>query len=312
MSLSPAQIRQIQELVSGRARVAVPLSRYASFRIGGPADLVAEPADAQELGAVLRYVDENKLPYFLLGAGTNVLFHDSGFRGVVIRTCSLGGFQLYENGSDYARVAVGAGTPLPYVVNQTARLGLEGMAQLWGIPGTFGGAVITNAGAGGSCIGDLLVQVKLLNLAGIEINLGADDLDYQYRRVSLPEVAAVLEGTVRLRRGNPDVIHQQIEEARTRRRATQPINRPSAGCVFKNPLPDKPAGMLIDCLGFKGASVGDAQVSELHANFIINRGRATAAQVLELIERIRSRVKTEEGIELELEVSVVGVEPSHD
>lgn len=311
MSLSPAQIRQIQELVAGRARVAVPLSRYASFRIGGPADLVAEPGDAQELRALLRYVDENKLPYLLLGAGTNVLFHDDGFRGVVIRTCSLGGLNVYENGSDYAQVTVGAGTLLPYVVNQTARLGLEGMAQLWGIPGSFGGAVVTNAGAGGRCMGDLLVQVKLLNLAGTEISLGADKLDYQYRRMRLPQGAAVLEGTVRLRRGNSDMIHNQIEQARTRRRATQPINRPSAGCVFKNPSSDEPAGMLIDRLGFKGASVGDAQVSELHANFIINRGRATAAQVLELIEQIRSRVKTEEGIELELEVSVIGVEPGH-
>lgn len=311
MSLSPDRIRQIQELVVGRARVAVPLSRYTSFRIGGPADLVVEPADAQGLAALLRYVDENRLSFLLLGAGTNVLFHDDGFRGVVIRTCSLGGFRVNENGFDYARVTVGAGTPLPYVVNQTARFGLDGMAQLWGIPGSFGGAVVTNAGAGGSCMGDLLIHVKLMTLSGAEISLDAGDLDSRYRRMKLPQSAAVLEGTVRLRRGDTDVINQAIEQARTRRRATQPINRPSAGCVFKNPSPDKPAGMLIDRLGFKGEGVGDAQVSELHANFIINRGRATAAQVLELIERIRSRVRSEEGIELELEVSVIGVEPDH-
>ncbi len=306
MILTPVQIREISGLVKKPVSVGVPLSRYTSFRIGGPADLVVEPKSSDELRSLLCYVSEGKIPYLVLGAGTNVLFLDEGFRGVVIRMSQMGRFEIQENRKEPAKVTVGAGVPLQFVVGGMARLGWKGTEALCGIPGSFGGAIATNAGASGLWIGQLLSQVKMMSIAGQELILERENLEYCYRHMELPPNNVVLEGTLILNRGDPESIQADLEKARTARRRTQPIGRLSAGCVFKNPSEDRPAGAIIDRLGFKGETVGDAQVSDLHANFIINRGRATAAQVMELIERIRAKVKDQEGIDLELELRMVG------
>jgi UDP-N-acetylmuramate dehydrogenase len=241
-----------------------------------------------------------------------VLFQDKGFRGVVVLLTSLDGFSVHENGSDHARITVAAGVPLPLVVSRTARAGWTGIEPLWGIPGSFGGAVVTNAGAGGVSIGETLQQVKLLTLSNEEVTLEKGALRFGYRSMLLPHGAIVLEGTLRLGRADLRSTEAELDKARERRRSSQPWDWPSAGCIFKNPHTDNPAGALIDRLGFKGTQVGDAQVSEVHANFIINRGAATAADVLELIEKIKRRVRAEEGIELELEIRVMGEEGTHD
>lgn len=311
MSLSPLQIREIQEIVQGRIEAQAPLHRFTSFRIGGPADLLVEPTSPSELASLLLYLTERKIPYALLGSGTNVLFQDKGFRGVVVRLTSIDGFSVQENGSDHARITVAAGVPLPLVVSRTARAGWTGIEPLWGIPGSFGGAVVTNAGAGGVSIGETLQQVKLMTPSNEVVTLGKGALRFGYRSMFLPEGAIVLEGTLRLGRADLRSIEAELDKARARRRSSQPWDWPSAGCIFKNPHPDNPAGALIERLGFKGAQVGDAQVSEVHANFIINRGAATAADVLELIEKITRRVRAEKGIELELEICVMGEEGAH-
>ncbi|MEJ2716061.1 MAG: UDP-N-acetylmuramate dehydrogenase [Deltaproteobacteria bacterium] len=237
-----------------------PLKRFTSFRIGGPADLVVEPTSPSELASLHRYLTEGSIPYVLLGSGTNVLFHDKGFRGVVVRLTSIGGFSVEENGSDHARVTVAAGVPLPLVVSRTARAGWTGIEPLWGIPGSFGGAVVTNAGAGGVSIGETLQEVKLLTRANEPVTLGKDALHFGYRSTLLPHGAIVLEGTLRLGRADRSSTETRLDNARVMRRSSQPWDRPSAGCIFKNPHPDNPAGALIDRLGFKGARVGDAQV----------------------------------------------------
>jgi UDP-N-acetylmuramate dehydrogenase len=304
--LSPAQLMEIRALMKGAVHSNAPLSRFTSFRIGGPAEAVAEPANVQDLIALLRYVQERRIPCVVIGAGTNVLFQDSGFRGVVVRTTGLGGFTVHRNGTDHARIIIGPGVGLPAVVSRTARLGWTGLEPLWGIPGSFGGAVVTNAGAGGVSLGDFLWQVKLVQPSGREIVLQKEDLRHEYRSMALPPEAVVVEGTLRLSRGEKGDIQAELEKARSRRRSSQPLSRPSAGCIFKNPTADKPAGAVIDRLGLKGAAVGDAQVSEIHANFIINRGRATCADVLELVQKIREQVRAVEKIDLELEIRVIG------
>jgi UDP-N-acetylmuramate dehydrogenase len=305
---TPRDIEEIRGILilSGRVHTDVPLSRYTSFRIGGPADVLAEPGDLKELTELLRYLDGRGMTRLLLGAGTNVLFRDDGFRGVVIRTGLIRGCRIDADESDTARVCVAAGEPLAALIKKTCNDGWGGMEPMWGIPGTFGGAVVTNAGAGGVSLGDLLEEIRLLTLEGEEILLTKDDVRCGYRFMDLPGAGIVMEGTLRLERRDKALIDENLNAARGRRKETQPWNELSAGCIFKNPSPEHPAGAIIDRLGFKGLTVGGACVSEIHANFIVNQGGATAADVLDLIERIRERVRKEEQIDLELELHVIG------
>ena len=304
--LTPRHIDEIRKLLPGRVLTDIPLSRFTSFKIGGPADLIAEPDRVEKLAELLRYLHDEGIPRIVLGSGTNVLFRDEGVRGVVVRTGSLTGIEVHANGSDEAAIVVAAGDPLPLVVSRACKEGWSGLEDLWGIPGSFGGAVATNAGTAGISVADRLISLRLLTDRGEEMVLGREDLEYGYRRLTLPRDAVVVEGMVNLRRGDRDAIETAVEQARARRRGRQPSDRPSAGCVFKNPSPENPAGAIIDRLGFKGSTVGDAQVSPVHANFIVNLGNARARDVLELIETIRSAVKEKEHIDLELEIRVLG------
>jgi len=306
LTLTNGHIQEIRQLVQGHVLTRVPLSRFTSFKIGGPADLVAEPQNVEQLAVLVNYLKAAQIPRVFLGAGTNVLFHDAGFRGVVVRMNALRDFDMQTNGSGHGRVTVAAGVALPSVIGKVCKLGWTGMEPLWGIPGSFGGAVVTNAGAGGVCIGEVLVGIALLMETGEQTSLEKDRILYAYRAIELPQGAVVLGGTLKLNRDDPASIKLKLEKARSFRRKTQPGKVPSAGCVFKNPSPDNPAGAIIDRLGFRGAMVGDAQVSERHANFIINRGNAKSADVMGLVEKIRERVRQEEQVELELEICVIG------
>lgn len=310
MTLTPRQIRDISDLLDGRILIDVPLSRFTSFRIGGPADLIAEPQDVTQLAALLNFLRAERIPRIVLGAGTNLLFDDAGFRGVVVRTALISTFDIPQSDSGEVLFTVAAGVPLPVVVAKACALGWTGLEPLWGIPGSFGGAVVTNAGARDACMGLFLDRVRLLTEAGEEVFLDRDQLGYSYRYMKIPQGSAVVEGTLRLRRGDRKSIDSDLAEARMLRRR-QPWDKPSAGCVFKNPGPENPAGAIIERLGCKGLTIGGAQVSEMHANFIINLGQATAEDVLNLIRKIRERVKSEENIDLELEICVVGEEAAN-
>lgn len=306
MTWTGAQIDEVRKLAGGSVRTDVPLSELTSFRIGGPADIVAEPRSVTELGGLLRFARDNAIPSLVLGAGTNVLFQDAGFPGLIVRTKGLRAWQMHSNGSDRAVVEVAAGVSLPLVVRKLCSLGWTGLEPLWGIPGSFGGAVITNAGAGGASTADFLLSVKLVDAGGEELTVAKVDLRYSYRSAEIPPGTVVAGGVLRLHRGDPRRIEARLERARSLRKSTQPVAQPSAGCVFKNPAAENPAGAMIDRLGLKGTSVGGAMVSEVHANFIVNRGNASASDVLRLIDLIRSRVKAEEGVDLELEIRVLG------
>jgi UDP-N-acetylmuramate dehydrogenase len=306
VSLTPQQIHDINGIVQGRTLRDVPLNRFTSFRIGGPAVVVAEPGDVARLAELLRYLADEQIPRVILGAGTNVLFSDEGFDGVVVRTGAIGGIEVQANGSGHPRIVVGAGVSLAQVVSRAAKVGATGLEDLWGIPGSFGGAVTSNAGAGTTSIADRLVHVDLLTTQGEEMTLTREHLHYGYRFLRLPAGCVVARATLELTVGDLDTIQARLDAARARRKGKQPVDRPSAGCVFKNPSPTNPAGAIIDRLGCKGMAVGDAQVSEVHANFIINRGTARAKDVLQLIEQIRTIVMENERIALELEIRVIG------
>ncbi len=306
MRLTPAHIDEIRRILRGRALTDVSLAGFTSFRIGGPADLLVEPADTQDLAALLKHIDETGLSFVILGAGTNVLFSDSGFRGVVIRTKAMSDHSMIQNGSDYGRIEADAGVPLPLLVSKSAKLGWSGLEALWGIPGSLGGAVVTNAGAAGSSVADVIHSVRIVTFRGQEMVLKREELNFDYRSGFMPENGLVIGAALRLTKTDPDTTAARMHEAREHRRRTQPWRAASAGCVFKNPSPEQPAGALLDSLGFKGASQGDAVVSDVHANFIINQGNATAADVLGLIEQMRERVKKEFGIDLDLEIRVIG------
>lgn len=312
MKLTPYRIDEIREIVSGRVLNDAPMSRFTSFGIGGIADLVAEPDNPDELTRLLRRLREKGIPRVILGAGTNVIFSDAGFRGVVVRTGSLKAFDVREDGCDAALVSAAAGLPLQALVNRVCRLGWTGLEPLWGIPGSVGGAVVTNAGSGGVCLAEFLEEVKLVTERGEHITASKADLEYGYRSMKLPPESVVVEATLRLSRGLPERIEEGLEKAKALRLSTQPYGQPSAGCVFKNPSTENPAGAIIDRLGFKGVTVGGAQVSPVHANFIVNLGGASASDVMNLIEMIRSRVKEMEQIDLELEIQVIGERTAHE
>jgi len=269
--------------------------------VGGPADVFVEPGSEADLGEIVRYCAERRLPFLMLGRGSNLLVRDAGFRGVVV---SLSRPAFCQIQAQEQRVKCGAGARLNAVANAARRASLAGFEFLEGIPGGVGGALRMNAGAMSASIFDLVVSVRLMDPGGNIRDCSREELQPTYRQcLTLCEniaLCAVLEG----KPGDPAEIERKMAEHNRRRWQSQPV-APSAGCIFKNPGPI-PAGKLIDELGLKGTRVGGARVSLAHANFIVNEGGATAGNMLELIELIRERARSCRGIELEMEVQVVG------
>jgi UDP-N-acetylmuramate dehydrogenase len=300
--LRPEHIAEISALLKGRIALGAPLSALTGFRIGGPAELVAEPETIEELVAVAGFARTENLPLYILGGGTNVLCPDSGLRGVVIRTVRVSRIEMDPDSVGVFHID--CGTPLAKIVAMASREGWAGLEALWGIPGAFGGAVAGNAGAHGVSIGDFLESITTLGEDGRRRTIPARDLRYGYRTMELPPGAIALSGALRLTRTDPTLIRERLTTVIRMRKATNP-GRPSAGCVFKNPGPSLSAGKIIDSLGFKGATVGDAQVSPVHANFIVNMGRASAHDVLCLIQIITERVQERFGIALAPEIRII-------
>jgi UDP-N-acetylmuramate dehydrogenase len=279
-----------------------PMARITSFRVGGPADLVVEAATPGELAAVIEYCRREGIPWLLVGRGTNLLVRDGGIRGVVIR---LGrGFQelkVWEN-----KILAGAAVPLSRLAETAAAAGLSGLEFASGIPGSVGGAIFMNAGAYGGEIGQLIAEVSLYRPGAGFCRRTREELDFAYRRSRLQESGEILlDAQFLLVPGEAAEIRAEMAELNRRRKDKQPLEFPSAGSVFKRP-PGEYAARLIEAAGLKGARIGDAQVAEKHAGFIINRGQATAREILALIDRVKEEVYQKSGIVLETEVRVVG------
>lgn len=281
-----------------------PLKKHTSFRIGGPADYFCVAKDVGEIRQALAFAKEKKLPVSIIGAGTNFLVLDRGFRGLVIKIA--GGLQWVKIKAN--RAHVGAGVMLQRLIVSLARKGLGGMEFLAGIPGSVGGAVVMNAGAWGKEIAGCVEQIKVMDLKGEEKTLRK--IGFGYRKSRLQGSAwIVTEVVLKLRRKKRGAINKKIKEYLAKRRASQPLGIPNCGSIFKNPGNDF-AGRLIEHAGCKGMRVGDAQVSAKHANFIVNLGEAKAKDVIKLMTCVRKEVKDRFRIELEPEVKIMVKSPA--
>jgi UDP-N-acetylmuramate dehydrogenase len=277
-----------------------PMARHTTFKIGGPADLAVVPEDADDLKAALHFARSRGLPVFVLGSGSNTLVRDGGIRGMVI---------LPEKFQDLARegdeVTAGAGVRISRLLAFCCKQGLAGLEFLSGVPGTVGGAVWGNAGAWGGATAERLARVDLVTEEGDDLLLGRDVIPFAYRFSGFPKGAVIVRATFALKPGDPTAIRQRISRWLVQRNASQPVEFRSAGSIFKNP-PGEYAGRLVDSAGVKGTRIGGAKISEKHGNFFVNLGEAQAADVLALVELARERVRATAGIELELEIRVVG------
>jgi UDP-N-acetylmuramate--L-alanine ligase/undecaprenyldiphospho-muramoylpentapeptide beta-N-acetylglucosaminyltransferase/UDP-N-acetylenolpyruvoylglucosamine reductase len=278
-----------------------PMAKKTTFQLGGSAQFWCEPANEGDLGKVLGYCAQQRLPFFLIGRGSNLLVRDGGIKGVVIRLSHTAMSRVEVRGE---RIMAGAGAKVRDVVMAAKQANLAGLEFLEGIPGSVGGALRMNAGAMGQWTFETVESVRFMDPAGNVYEKPAGEIHYEYRGCPLFRdhiaLAAVFKGTP----ASHEVIESRLKSFQQKRWSTQP-RESSAGCVFKNPK-QIPAGKLIDELGLKGKTMGKARVSEVHGNFIVNDGGATAADVLQLIEFIKKRAKEERGIELETEVLILG------
>ena len=281
-------------------QAAEPLAKHTSFRIGGPAEVLLCPRSEAELGAALAVCRAEGISPRILGGGTNILAPDGGVPGVVISTRGLDGLELTGDGL----ITAGAGVPLARLALFAQKNGLTGLEFAHGIPGTVGGGMYMNAGAYGGELVQVAVSARFLTREGELLTLEGEAMGLGYRRSAFMAMSGVIvSASFRLTPGDPEVILARMRELMERRKASQPLDLPSAGSTFKRPVGGY-AAALIQEAGLKGLRVGDAQVSEKHSGFVVNLGRATSADVLTLIARVRDRVKANSGIELEPEVRI--------
>ncbi len=286
------------------------LAPYTSIQIGGPADVLIFPEDVRDIQTILKH--KGSQPLFILGEGTNLLVGDRGIRGVVIslKNCfkeirhPL--FFRKKTGNRRAVIRAGAGVKMSYLAKHAARYSLTGIEHLVGIPGSLGGAIVMNAGAEGTETSQVLRSVTRIASDGEIQTLKREELSFEYRKTIFPDDdGIIIEAELELGEGNRTEIQNMMDRHLSRRSQTQPLTVPNSGSVFKNPEGDT-AGRLIQSIGLKGLSVGDAGVSIKHANFIVNKGGATAKDVTRLIENIQKEVKEKTGIELQTEIVGAG------
>ncbi len=293
---------------SGELRPDAPLAEWTTLRVGGPARVLVTAEDDDDLAAIGRACLDHAVPWVVVGRGSNLLVADAGWPGVAVQ---LGrGFRGVE--IDGGTVHAGAAEPLPTLAILVADAGLAGFAWACSVPGSLGGAVRMNAGAHGGELADHLVSVELVRLrSGARETWPTEALGLGYRHSELPDDAVVVAATLHLASGDPRAIREEIGSIRTWRRAHQPLNRPNCGSVFTNP-PGRSAGRLIEEAGLKGFSIGGAQVSELHANFVVTRPGARARDVHQLIEHVGRVVGERTGVVLRPEVTLLGDHGSAD
>lgn len=295
----------IDNALGGKTLRDFPLSRLTTFRIGGPADLVVFPSDENEICAVMTILRTEGIPFIVVGSGSNLLFPDEGYKGVILSLKHLKHIEIITNNRTEIKLRSMAGAPLAKIIQKFGEFSAIGPSRLWGIPGQVGGSIACNAGAMNFNLSDLICEIELLDLECKKIVSKIRDLDYGYRKMKLPPDAIVTSATFMAFKGDPEEVARELEIAKTKRRVSQPHGGASAGCVFKNPSPENPAGAIIERLGFKGMRIGLAEVSERHANFIVNRGKAKAREVINLIDLIKRKAWDEERVNLELEIKIV-------
>lgn len=302
-------LNDLRAAVSGEVREAEPLSRYSTYRIGGPATMLF-PKAVEDIERAVSLATARGVAWFALGLGSNVLLPDEGLDALVIRL----GKGLDAIKSDGDRWTIGAGLPAPIAARRTAESGWSGLHKMVGVPGSVGGGVFMNAGCHGAEWADVIETVTVVDWDGTVRERSRDEIPFAYRRSGLAGTI-VIETRVRLQSETPTRLTEEVNDLFRWRQEGTPFNRPCCGSVFTNPAaPVAPnlrtAGQLVDAAGLKGFSIGGAQVSPMHANYIVNTGGATARQVREVIGHVRRTVHDRFGVELELEVKLVGSDGS--
>jgi len=288
-------------LIKGRILFDVPMRQLTSIKVGGPADSLLFPKDVKELEKIVQFARRKRIPLMILGKGTNLVVKDKGFRGWVV--CLTRGLMKVQQQGDV--VEADSGLPLQRLVQFTIQRGLTGLEPFFGIPGTVGGGLAMNAGAWGVELKDVLLSMTLMQENGEVIERSRQRLKFSYRRLDLPGSWVILKGRFQLKKGNKEEILERVRSYSEMRKRTQPLDASSAGSIFKNPK-EGPAGKWIEEAGLKGFRMGQAMISDRHANFIVNLGKATAEEVIHLMEMVEKKIYEEKGISLEREVRVVG------
>ena len=281
------------------------LKNYTTLKIGGPAEWLAEPKSINEVKLLINWVNEKQIPCRVIGAGSNLLINDSGLEGLSLCMKKIHGANINKKSGQINALS---GQSLPNLARQAAKAGLHGFEWAIGIPGTIGGAVAMNAGAQGSCISEKLISIEVLPLkGGSAFEIKKKDLDFSYRKSLLQqEDLLLLSACFKLEPGHD---HKELiritAENLNKRKSSQPYHLPSCGSIFRNPEPQK-AGEIIDSLGLKGKRIGGAEISNMHANFIVNSYHASSTDIYQLIRFIQNTVKNSRGILLDLEVKQLG------
>ena len=300
MSSVEKHIEALQKLINGELRLRELMKNHTTFRIGGPADIFTLPSSVEDIRRIIKYAKANDISYYVIGNGSNLLVADSGIRGIVIKI----GKNMSNVEFDGEVIKAQAGALLPNLSKMAAEHELCGLEYGAGIPATLGGAIAMNAGAGGQDTSQIVTSVKAMNVEDTIMEIEKEDLSFGYRESRFKHSGeVVLEAELQLQFNEQAVIREKMRMLMEKRKRTMPLNYPSAGSIFKNPEGDY-AGRLIEQAGCKGMRKGDAQVSELHANWIINLGQAKASDVLALIVQVQNAVQRECGFQLCPEVFI--------
>jgi len=299
----------------GHVRFDEPMSKHTSFRIGGPADVLVFPATKRELAVLITKAADNGVPWIVIGGGTNLLVKDGGIRGIVISTQKQKAvMEAATINEQITHIRTSAGTKLNAICRLACQKGLRGMNFAIGIPGTVGGAIAMNAGTADGAMQDVLYSVEYIDTDGFLKKAEKEDFLFSYRHFVLKGtddfgssgMPVIVEAVFEMVSGDPEILEQEAKIAFEKRSSSQPSGVGNAGCFFKNPSGQEPAGRLIDLAGLKGYGIGGAFVSEKHANYIVNSGTATADDVLSLSHVIQEKVFRMFQVKLEPEVRIVG------
>lgn len=293
---------QLRNTVQGTFLENEPMAKHTTYGIGGPAAAYITPADKQDLASALQCAQKHSIPVFFVGSGSNLLVSDKGIDGLVFTL----GKSFVNLEFDQNKVFAESGVMLGKMVKEATKRNLTGLESLVGVPGTLGGALVMNAGAFGGEISNYLTSVEVMTMEGNLKNYSAEDISFSYRHSTFRDDEIILGAEFELLEADPDSIQSEKSKASEGRKKTQPLRFRSAGSVFKNPEGEKAAGYLIDKAGLKGTRIGDAEISEHHANFFINHGEAKAEDIAHLIRIARKEVMDQFGIMLDLEIKTLG------
>jgi UDP-N-acetylmuramate dehydrogenase len=296
---------KIRKIGSGRVIFDEPMCLHTSMGVGGKTDILISPGTVEELKNITAYLAECNIPFLPVGNCTNLIVKDGGYRGAIISLKSLENIEMEEARGEKVHICAEAGASLSRLIDLSIRESLSGMEFCAGIPGSVGGGMKMNAGAYGRELKDIVKEVSLIDSDGIVKETPRDDLQFEYRNLDLPERSIIVSATFGLRKGSQEKIQEEVLEILLTRRKKHPLSYRTAGSVFKNPR-NMPAGKIIEELGLKGFQVGDAEISKIHGNFIVNLGKAKAGDILTLVDTAQKIALEKRGIHLEPEIKIIG------